>query len=209
MKHKNDDILKTFISSGNVRLDSQLKFTAEVDKMTHILRRTLLTDGSRRENDAEHSWHIALMALLFSEYAAEKPDTLRSAALCIVHDLVEVYAGDTFAFDKEANKGKADREKAAADKIFSQLPQDQEKEIRSMWEEFDAVQTADSKFANCMDRLQPFLHNTLTGGHTWIKASATVADVENRMKPVKEFMPSLWPWVEKNIANGLKTGWIH
>lgn len=204
----NTNNLSSFVPSGIENLDNLLKFTIEADKMTHIERRTLLTDGSRRENDAEHSWHISLMCLIFSEFASQKPDVMRAANLCIAHDLVEIYAGDTFAFDKEGNKTKAIREKQAADKLFSILPEPQAKNIRAMWEEFDAMQTVDSKFANCMDRIQPFLHNTLTGGHTWLQASATRQDVENRMAPVKEFMPKIWSWVQKNIDAGIKKGWI-
>lgn len=204
----NTNNLSSFVPSGIENLDNLLKFTIEADKMTHIERRTLLTDGSRRENDAEHSWHISLMCLIFSEFASQKPDAMRAANLCIAHDLVEIYAGDTFAFDKEGNKTKALREQQAADKLFSILPEPQAKNIRAMWEEFDAMQTVDSKFANCMDRIQPFLHNTLTGGHTWLQASATRQDVENRMAPVKEFMPKIWSWVKKNIDAGIKKGWI-
>ena len=176
--------------------------------MTHVLRRTLLTDGSRRENDAEHSWHIAVMALLFEEYAAEKPHTGRAAKMLVVHDLIEIYAGDTFAYDEQANLDKEEREKNAADKLFSQLPPEQGKEIRSLWEEFDAMQTADSKYANGMDRIQPFLHNTLTGGHTWIQAGAKRSMVEKRMEIVRDFMPDVWKWAELNIQNGIKEGWI-
>lgn len=202
------NILSPFIPSDSERLNSQLQFTIEVDKMTQILRRTLLTDGSRRENDAEHSWHIALMCMLFAEYADDPPNVNRSAVMCIVHDLIEIYAGDTFAFDKEANKNKEEREKLAADKLFSQLPDEQAKEIRGLWEEFDAMSSADAKFAACMDRLQPFLHNTLTQGHTWVLSGANIKDVEERMSPVKLYMPRLWQWVQKNIENGTAKGWI-
>ena len=114
--------IEDFIPSNNVRLDQQLKFTAEIDKMTGILRRTMLVDGSRRENDAEHSWHIAVMALYFKEYCVAPVDVERAAKMCLAHDLIEIYAGDTFAYDPEANKDKAQREAAAADKLFAQLP---------------------------------------------------------------------------------------
>ncbi|MBR5376243.1 MAG: HD domain-containing protein, partial [Lachnospiraceae bacterium] len=150
-----------FVSSGKTRLDQQLLFTAEIDKMTSVLRRTVLIDKSRRENDAEHSWHIAVMAMLFSEYAKEPVNIGRAVEMCVVHDLVEIYAGDTFAFDVEGNIGKEERERKAADKLFSQLPDDQGRMIRKLWEEFDAMQTNDAKYAACMDRLQPFLHNSL------------------------------------------------
>ncbi len=199
---------KDFIPIGNLRLDQQLRFTAEIDKMTSILRRTMLIDGSRRENDAEHSWHIAVMALIFSEYAKEPVDTARAAKMCVVHDLIEIYAGDTFAYDLEANKNKAEREAAAADKLFAQLPPEQGAELRTLWEEFDAMQTPDSKYAACMDRLQPFLHNTLTNGHTWVQSGTNRTVVEKRMAVIKDFMPQVYKWVEKNMDAAIEKGWL-
>ena len=200
--------IEDFITSGNVRLDQQLKFTAEIDKMTGILRRTLLVDVSRRENDAEHSWHIAVMALYFKEYCVAPVDVERAAKMCLVHDLIEIYAGDTFAYDPVGNKDKAEREAAAADRLFAQLPQEQGNELRALWEEFDAMQTNDSKYAACMDRLQPFLHNTLTQGHTWIGTGTGRANVEKRMAIVSEFMPRVYEWVEKNIDHAVEVGWL-
>ena len=200
--------LEDFIESKNVRLDQQLKFTAEIDKMTSILRRTMLIDGSRRENDAEHSWHIAIMALLFTEYTVEPVDVSRAVKMCVVHDLIEIYAGDTFAYDVKGNMDKAQREQAAADKLFAMLPSEQGKEIRNLWEEFDAMQTPDAKYAACMDRLQPFLHNTLTNGHTWVEGGTCRPMVEKRMAIIKEFMPQVYPWVEQNIDNAIEKGWL-
>lgn len=200
--------LESFVECGNKHLDQQLKFVAEIDKMTQIFRRTMLIDGSRRENDAEHSWHIAVMALLFSDYVKEKPDLGRVVKMLVVHDLVEIYAGDTFAFDVEANKSKEENEIAAADKLFSQLPEEQGKEIRSLWEEFDEMKTPDSIYANCMDRVQPFLHNTLTTGATWVEGGVAKSQVEKRLAVVKENMPELWNWLEINIAEAIKNGWI-
>ncbi len=150
--------IQGFLSSGDDRLDRRFLFTAEIDQMTSVLRRTLLLDRSRRENDAEHSWHIAVMAMLFSEYATEPVDIGRVVQMCVVHDLVEIYAGDTFAYDAVGNADKEAREKKAADKLFAMLPKEQGRMIRSMWEEFDAMETADAKYAACMDRLQPFYH---------------------------------------------------
>ncbi len=198
-----------FISSGMERLDQQLKFTAEIDKMTSILRRTMLIDKSRRENDAEHSWHIAVMALLFEEYVSEPVDIGHVVKMCVVHDLIEIYAGDTFAYDVKGNLDKAEREEKAADKLFAILPEEQGAYIRALWEEFDAMETADSKYAACLDRLQPFFHNTLTEGHTWVESGTTDrAAVEKRMSIVKKFMPSVYPWVEKNIDNAIAKGWL-
>ena len=200
--------LESFVECGNKHLNQQLKFVAEIDKMTQIFRRTMLIDGSRRENDAEHSWHIAVMALLFSDYVKEKPDLGRVVKMLVVHDLVEIYAGDTFAFDVEANKSKEENEIAAADKLFSQLPEEQGKEIRSLWEEFDEMKTSDSIYANCMDRVQPFLHNTLTTGATWVEGGVAKSQVEKRLAVVKENMPELWNWLEINITEAIKKGWI-
>ena len=198
-----------FISSGMERLDQQLKFTAEIDKMTSILRRTMLIDKSRRENDAEHSWHIAVMALLFEEYASEPVDIGHVVKMCVVHDLIEIYAGDTFAYDVEGNKSKAEREEKAADRLFALLPEEQGAYTRALWEEFDGMETADSKYAACLDRIQPFFHNTLTEGHTWVESGTTDrAAVEKRMSIVKKFMPSVYPWVEKNIDNAIAKGWL-
>lgn len=200
--------LSDFLESNNLRLDQQLKFTAEVDKMTSILRRTLLVDGSRRENDAEHSWHIALMTLLFKEYCIAPVNVERAAKMCLIHDLIEIYAGDTFAYDPVGNKDKQERESKAADKLFAQLPEEQGREFRSLWEEFDAMQTNDAKYAACMDRLQPFLHNTLTSGHTWVESGTCRSNVEKRMAIIKDFMPEVYKWVQANINNAIKMGWL-
>lgn len=200
--------IQDFLSSGDERLDSQFLFTAEIDKMTSVLRRTLLVDLSRRENDAEHSWHIAVMAMLFSEYAAEPVDIGRVVQMCVVHDLVEVYAGDTFAYDAAGNADKEAREKAAADQLFGMLPKEQGRMIRSLWEEFDAMESADAKYAACMDRLQPFLHNTLTDGHTWVEGGTDRAAVEKRMAIIKEFMPQVYTWVAENIRHAIEAGWL-
>ncbi|MCQ2505398.1 MAG: HD domain-containing protein [Saccharofermentans sp.] len=200
--------IEDFLSSGNIRLDQQLKFTAEIDKMTSVYRRTLLVDGSRRENDAEHSWHIAVMALLFKEYCVEEPSVERAIKMCVVHDLIEIYAGDTFAYDVKGNMDKAAREQEAADRLFAQLPQEQGEEIRALWEEFDSMATPDAKYAACLDRIQPLLHNTLTEGHTWRDNAAVRAQVEARNQVVKEFMPEVFEWILKNLDRGEQRGWL-
>lgn len=194
--------------SGDPRLDEQLHFTALIDRMCKVSRRNLLVDGSRRENDAEHSWHIGVMALIFSEYAAQKPDIGRTVQMCLVHDLVEIYAGDTFAYDEKGNSSKAEREEAAADRLFSQLPEEQGRMIRDLWMEFDAMETVDARYAACLDRLQPFLHNTLTEGHTWKERGTIRSAVEKRMKPVKEFMPRIYGWMEMNMDIAVEKGWL-
>ena len=200
--------MKDFVESGNVRLNCQLLFSAEIDKMTDVLRRTLLINKSRRENDAEHSWHIAAMAMLFSEYTVEPVDVSRAVQMCVVHDIVEIDAGDTFAYDAKGNADKTARGAEAADKLFAKLPPDQGALIRSLWEEFDAMETPDAKYAACMDRLQPFLHNTLTDGHTWVEGSVSREAVEKRMAVIREFMPEVYKWIEANLDRAVHNGWL-
>ena len=201
--------IEDYLSSGNLRLDQQLKFTAEIDRMTSVYRRTLLISGERPENDAEHSWHIAVMALLFKEYCVEEPSVERAIKMCVVHDLIEIYAGDTFAYDVSGNASKADRENEAADRLFAQLPSEQGAEIRALWEEFDAMETTDAKYAACLDRIQPFLHNTLTEGHTWRDGGAVRSQVEKRMTVVREFMPEVYKWISSNLDRSVERGWIN
>ena len=204
------DGFEDFISSGSLRLDQLLKFSVTIGKMTSVLRRNLLIDRSRRENDAEHSWHISVMALIFAEFAVEKVDPLHAVEMLLVHDLVEIYAGDTFAYDVEGYKNKAEREKKAADKLFSTLPPEQENHIRSLWTEFESRSTPDARYADCLDKLQPFLHNTMTEGHTWrAEDIRTVrAQVEQRMSALGSFMPEVHKWVVKNIENAVSRGWL-
>lgn len=197
-----------FLNSGNTRLDQQLKFSAEIDKMTQVYRRTLLISGERQENDAEHSWHVAVMALLFKEYCIEEPNVERAIKMLVVHDLIEIYAGDTFAYDVKGNQDKAEREALAADKLYSQLPEEQGGELRALWEEFDAMETVDAKYAACLDRLQPLLHNTLTEGHTWRDGGAVRPQVEERSAIIKEFMPEVYNWIKKNIDRSVANGWL-
>lgn len=200
--------IKEFLPGSDEKINQLLRFTAEVDKMTAVFRRTMLIDGSRRENDAEHSWHIALMCMLFKDYAPEGCDVSRAVQMCIVHDLIEIYAGDTFAYDPEANLDKAAREEAAADKLFGELPADLGKEIRQMWEEFDAMETPTAKYAAAMDRIQPFLHNTLTDGHTWKEGKPSVAMVDKRIGPAVETIPEIKNWYNSNIQRAIEKGWL-
>lgn len=200
--------IKNFIPGPDDKINQLLQFTAEVDKMTGILRRTMLIDKSRRENDAEHSWHIALMCMLFRDYAPEGCDIARATQMCIVHDLVEIYAGDTFAYDVQANEDKEAREKEAADRLFGSLPDNLNREFRTLWEEFDAMNTPDSRYAAAMDRIQPFLHNTLTDGHTWTEGHPSLEQVDKRMKPAYDAIPEMKAWFDVNIDHAKEMGWI-
>ena len=190
------------------RLAQQMQFIAEIDKLKQVLRMTLLTDGSRRENDAEHSWHLAAMAVVLHEYAVEPVDLQRVLKMAVIHDLIEIYAGDTFAFDTQGNEDKAAREAVAADKLFSLLPAEQGAELRALWEEFDRMDSADSLFAASLDRLQPFMHNVLTGGHTWKLGQVCAAQVYARMEPIRRGIPDVWPWVDSQIKACIAQGLI-
>ena len=200
--------VENFLAGADEKINQLLRFTAEVDKMTGISRRTMLLNKSRRENDAEHSWHIAVMAMLFKDYAPEGCDVARAVQMCIVHDLVEIYAGDTFAYDVSANLGKEEREKAAADRLFGELPEHLGKQFRLLWEEFDKMETPDAKYAAAMDRLQPFLHNTLTDGQTWKEGKLSVDMVEKRLGPALELIPEIKGWYDANIERAKKEGWL-
>ena len=191
------------------RFEQQLKFLAEIDKMKSVFRQTVLIDKSRREDDASHSWHFAVMAMMLAEHCADQSvDFNRVVKMALVHDLIEIYAGDTFAYDAAGNTDKQLREEAAADKLFSLLPQDQGQEIRALWEEFDAERTPDAKYACAIDRLQPFVNNLMTEGHTWKRHGVTAAQVYKRMDPIRAAMPDIWDFIVKSIDDCIRKGYI-
>lgn len=190
------------------RLQQQLAFVVEIDKLKNVLRQTTLTDSSRKENTAEHTWHLAMCAVVLAEYAASGVDLNRVLRMILVHDIVEIDAGDTFAFDTNANTSKAEREQRAAERIFSLLPSEQAKEFRLLWEEFEGVGTADSQFANALDRLQPFLQNRATGGGTWRIHSVTRSQVMKRMDPIRQYLPKVWPEVIGFVEAACAKGWV-
>jgi putative hydrolase of HD superfamily len=190
------------------KLKGQLEFLIVADKMKNISRQTLLADKSRQETDAEHSWHFALMAMTLFEYAGLDGINLdRVIKMALVHDLVEIYAGDTPAYDAKGYEDKEAREKAAADKLFCLLPGDLATEYRALWEEFDRMDTPDSIYAAAIDRLQPFVNNHLTDGHTWVKHNVSVDQVYKRMAPVQTALPELWEYVEDVIRESCVKGY--
>jgi putative hydrolase of HD superfamily len=190
----------------NEKLRKQIEFAVEIDKMKLVLRRNLVADGSKREDDAAHSWHLAIMSMILEEYSAEKIDVNRVIKIALVHDLVEVYAGDTFAYDSKGYEDKEQRERDAADKLFGMLEGEQSTEIRALWDEFEAVDTAESKYANAIDRIQPLLLNYLTNGHTWKLGSVSSAQVYKRMDIIRTATPELWDIVEGVIRDSLRKG---
>ena len=177
------------------RLEQQIAFLVEADRLKNVLRRTLLTDASRRENTAEHSWHLALAAMVLAEYSPVAIDLPRVLRMLIVHDLVEIDAGDTFAYDKEGNATKKDREQRGADRIFGLLPAEMGSDLRALWEEFETQVTPDACFANAVDRVGPFLQNTATNGGTWRIYKLSREEVLARMDPVRTALPAVWPKV--------------
>jgi putative hydrolase of HD superfamily len=195
--------------SANIRLQNQIRFIVEIDRLKQILRQTFIIDKSRRENSAEHSWHIALMAIILSEYA-EIPqiDVLRVVKMLLIHDLVEIDAGDTFCYDDVARKDQHSRELKAAKRIFSLLPMDQAKQLKSLWKEFEECQTLNSRFANALDRLQPLLSNYYTDGKAWKKHGVKRSQVVARNRWIKNGAPILWRYALNLIDDAVEQGML-
>lgn len=164
------------------RLRRQLAFALELDKEKTVLRQTHLTNHGRRENDAEHAWHMALMAYLLREYSNAPIDIARVMLMCLLHDVVEIDAGDTYAYDEAAKESQEEREAAAAERIFGLLPPDQAAEFRALFEEFDAGESADARFARAMDNLQPLLLNDSNDGGDWKEHAVTASQVYGRQR---------------------------
>ena len=188
------------------KLQKQIKFALVIDEMKNIFRRNLIIDGSRRENDAEHSWNLAMLAMLFEEYSTEKVNIERVLKIALVHDLVEVYAGDTFAYDAKGNEDKLQREIESANKLFGILDPVQGAEIRALWDEFEAKETPESKYANAIDRIQPLINNYMTNGHTWKECDVHAPQILKRMDIIRTTTPALWPIVEGIIATSIEIG---
>ena len=198
------DHLESFL--GNRRLSQQIAFILEVEKLKTVLRRTLLLDRSRVENDAEHTWQLALMAMVLSEHSREKVELVRVLKMLLIHDIVEIDAGDTFAYDTVLAASQAERELKAAERIFALLPEDQAREFRALWDEFEAKASAESRFANAMDRLQPLLHNFFTEGGTWSSGGITAKSVERRMQPIGMASDTLGDLSAQLIALAVEQG---
>jgi putative hydrolase of HD superfamily len=182
------------------RIEQQFTFLVEADKLKDILRRSPVIASGRRENSAEHSWHLTLTALVLREYSAEPVDLNRALKMLIVHDLVEIDAGDTFAYDAAGNASKSARERAAADRLFALLPADLSQELRAQWEEFEAHATPEARFANAVDRIQPFLQNLYTQGGAWRQHNLTQDQILKRLDPIRTALPALWPSVVAGLA---------
>ena len=186
------------------RLRRQMSFILEVDKLKTIVRQSYIADGSRKETDTDHSWHLALMCALLAEYARSPIDITRTMVMVLIHDIVEIDAGDTYAYDEEGNKSKRARECAAADRIFGMLPADQAGWLRDIWEEFEAMKTPESRFANTLDKLQPLMLNDATGGISWREHGVRVSQIMKRNEHTASGSAELWDYawslIERNIG---------
>ncbi|MCJ8331449.1 MAG: HD domain-containing protein [Lentisphaeria bacterium] len=190
------------------RLAKQLKFVREVDQMKNIFRQSYILDKSRKENDAEHSWHFALMVFLLDEYAKETVDVLKVIKMVLIHDIVEIDAGDTYCYDVEGNKDKLEREIKAADRIFNILPDDQALEIRQLWDEFEAQESPEAKYAAGLDRLQPLMLNYYGDGISWKEHKVTYEQVIERNKHIGDGAPELWEFAMWMIDDAVEKGWL-
>lgn len=190
----------------NQDFQKQIEFILELDKIKHIGRQTYLCDGSRKENDAEHSWHLALMCFVLADYANEPIDVLKTMKMVLLHDVIEIDAGDTYAYDAEGNKSKRDRELKAADRIFGLLPDEQAKEYRGLWDEFEEMETAEAKFANMLDKVQPLLLNHTSGGRSWEEHGVKVSQVLKRNERVHEGSEEIWAYAKELIEQNVRDG---
>lgn len=192
------------------RLEQQIRFIVEIDKVKNIFRQTYLADGERKENDAEHSWHLAVMAVLLREHMKEEVDVAKVMTMVLIHDLVEIDAGDTYAYDEAGAGTKREREVKAADRIFGLLPQDQGSYFRSLWDEFEEYQSADAKFAHLLDNFQPFLLNDASEGRSWAEHKVHKSQVCRRNERLPETSQAVWEKMlevmEKHIEKGTLLG---
>jgi len=190
------------------RLEQQMAFILEVDQLKNVERQTLIVDGARRENSAEHSWHIALMALLLAEHA-DHPDQLnllKVVKMLLVHDIIEIDAGDVFAYAQDDER--EEREEKAARRLFGLLPRDQAEELHKLWREFEERSTPEARYAASLDRLLPLVQNYLTGGYTWVKYHIPEEKVRKRNQVIRESSQALWQYAQSIIDQARKKGYL-
>jgi putative hydrolase of HD superfamily len=184
----------------------QISFIKEIDKIKYIQRKTKLFNSDRPENDAEHSWHLAMMAIVLAEHADTPVDVLKVVKMVLIYDIVEIDAGDTFIYDNEKSHSNTDNERIAAQRIFGLLPQDQAHELIAIWEEFEAGLSNEAKFAKAMDRLEPLLQNTSKNGGTWKEFDVDYSKVYEKKKVVKEGSTTLWNYAENLLNESVAKG---
>lgn len=190
------------------RLEKQIRFIVEIDKVKNIFRQTYLADAGRKENDAEHSWHIALMAYLLQEYAEKPVDVSKVMLMVLIHDLVEIDAGDTYAYDDAGTETKRAREEAAADRIFGLLPEDQGKYFRELWEEFEAYESPEGKYAHLLDNFQPLLLNDASGGLSWQEHQVRKSQIYKRNEKIEETSETIWNCMKEIVQKHIECGHV-
>lgn len=188
------------------QLIKQIEFIKEIDKLKYVLRRTCLLHSNRRENDAEHSWHLAMMAIILAEYANEPVNLLKVLKMVLMHDIVEIDSGDVFIYDTTQNHTNTEEELKAARRIFGMLPQAQAEALIEIWEEFEAGQTAEAKFARALDRLEPLLQNTSNDGGTWKEFDVRYDQVVMKKKVIARGSEQLWAFAEELLQQNLEKG---
>ena len=193
---------------NETRFNQQMDFLLEIDKLKQIQRRNLLVDGSRTENTAEHSWHIALLAGVLREYSNTPVNLEQVLLMLLVHDIVEIDAGDTYAYDEAANENKEEREHQAANRLFGLLPADQALRFQNLWLEFEAMQTVESKFANAADRLMPLWHNYSCGGTIWLENHIQKSQILKRMQPIQNGSMTLWQAAMQIVDRAIQDGYV-
>ena len=189
-------------------IEKQIEFLMEIDKSKGILRMNWMLDQSRREDDAQHAWHACLTAMVLQKYAARPVDIGHVIQMLLVHDIVEIDAGDTYAYDEKGYESKPQREQAAADRIYGMLPGGQGQALRALWEEFEAGETDDAKFANAVDRTQPFWGNFYIQGRVWKENGIEAKQVIRHNEVTKEIMPEVWEAVYEQIQQAVQNGWL-
>ena len=190
----------------DTRLENQLNFSLEIDKLKNVFRQTHLSNNGRNENDAEHSWHMAIMAYVLKEYSNEKVDILKVMLMCLIHDIVEIDAGDTYAYDLESLSTQKEREERAKERIFSLLPEDIAKEFKSLFDEFESFETPESKFAHALDNLQPLMLNNSNNGADWKEHKVTAKQVYERQNKTKLGSLKLMEVADKILKENIKKG---
>ena len=190
------------------RLEQQVKFLVEIDKVKNIFRQTYLADSSRKENDAEHSWHLAIAAFLLKEHMKEEVDLLKVIIMVLIHDLVEIDAGDTYAYDDTGAATKREREEKGADRIFGMLPEDQGRYFRELWEEFEEYESADAKFAHLLDNFQPLLLNDASGGRSWEEHGVRKSQIYKRNVKIEETSEDVWNYMKSLVEKHIELGHV-
>lgn len=190
------------------RLEQQMKFIIEIDKLKNIMRQSHITDGSRHENDTEHSWHIAMMAMVLAEHANEPVEVFKVVKMLLIHDIVEIDAGDTYAYDEVGYEDKMEREMKAADRLFGLLPEDQALEFRGLWDEFEACETKEAKFAHTLDRVHPMFLNYISGGRAWQAHNIHIDQVMKKNSYAGDGSKAIWDYTKEMLKDAVDKGYI-